>query len=435
MTIQRQYDRPNCKLVLEGPADTNGSSLDGEPSLISAVTNVECHFAGHDTPLTGGQELLDGLVYAVSRYVQEVLSGITRPEASNMKSVARVQLQPLGEDLHRLTVNQAATASDPSKYQIDLKTIQLFDLVETVDQLVADGQTLPALGVDLSPLPRRYVATQEPIAGKLLPPALGVSTLAAAAIALFLLPIPDIAPPEVEPRPTTEEQLPGDSSGSSPNGVGTGDDPLESSGDGPSSTNGTTEENGIETASNPSPPTQSSNGSTPGVVVPPETKPGQDDTNTSAEAIGDNAPDPKDISEINAIVRDTSESVPKGLPDPEAIDQILGTAQPIADPDQLNDLTLQLRDRIARSWKQPDDLDDDLIYRVGVAESGDMVGFKPINDQATEWADTVPLKDFDTVPVSAADSFQTSVGQFRVVFRTTGVVEVSPWYGRLPENE
>ncbi|WP_287280255.1 DUF4335 domain-containing protein, partial [Okeania sp. SIO2G5] len=140
MSIQRQYNRPNCKLVLEGPADTSASPTDGDNPLISAVTNVECHFAGHDMPLTGGQELLDGLVYAVSRYVQEVLSGITRPEVSNTKSVARVQLQPLGQDLHRLTVNQAATEADPSKYQVDLKTIQLFDLVETVDQLVADGQ-------------------------------------------------------------------------------------------------------------------------------------------------------------------------------------------------------------------------------------------------------------------------------------------------------
>ena len=57
-----------------------------------------------------------------------------------------------------------------------------------------------------------------------------------------------------------------------------------------------------------------------------------------------------------------------------------------------------------------------------------MVGFKPINESATKWVNTVPLNDLETVPVSAADSFQTSVGQFRIVFRTTGVVEVSPWY-------
>lgn len=435
MTIQRQYNRPNCKLVLEGPVDQNSSPVDGDNPLLSAVTNVECHFAGHDTPLTGGQELLDGLVYAVSQYVQEVLSGITRPETSNTKSVARVQLQALGEDLHRLTVNQAATESDPSKYQVDLKTIQLFDLVETVDQLVADGQTLPALGVDLAPLPRRYVATQEPVAEKLLPAALGVSSLAAAAIVLFLLPIPEISRPEVDPRPVTEEQAPElDSSSTSPNGVGTGDDPPEAEGE-PTSSNSDRE---IEPSSNAIPP-QANQVSAPSSEVDPPNPPVQGSENSSPETAVDRSPDkrnsPDTIGEIEAIVSDTSKSDPKGLPNAEEIDQILGTAQPIADPDQLNALTLQLRDRVDRAWQRPESMEDDLIYRVGVAESGDMVGFKPVNEPATEWEDTVPLNDWETVPVSAADSFQTSVGQFRIVFRTTGVVEVSPWYGRLPEDE
>ncbi|MEM9214549.1 MAG: DUF4335 domain-containing protein [Cyanobacteria bacterium P01_F01_bin.150] len=431
MTIQRQYNRPNCKLVLEGPADSNGAIADKENPLISAVTSVECHFAGYDTPLTGGQELLDGLVYAVSQYVQEVLSGITRPEASKTKSVARVQLQPLGEDLHRLTVNQAASESDPSKYQVDLKTIQLFDLVETVDQLVADDQTLPALGVDLSPLPRRYVATQEPVADKLLPAALGVSSLAVAAIALFLLPVPKINPPEIEPRPVTEELAPGlESDGTTPNTSGTGDDPP------------VTEEEEID-AGDAGSDASSGSSITPGQTASASNA--NDVTSASGQARDSgNIVSAATDSEANAVIIDderdaTVDSAPKAVlseqPDAAEIDKILGTAQPIADPDQLDTLTLQLRNRIDQAWKRPEDLADDLIYRVGVTESGDMVGFKPVNELATKWVDTIPLSDFDTVPVSAANSFQTSVGQFRVVFRTTGVVEVSPWYGRLPEDE
>ena len=445
MTIQRQYSRPNCKLVLEGPADRDGSTNDGDNPLLSAVTNVECHFAGHDTPLTGGQELLDGLVYTVSRYVQEVLSGITRPEVSNTKSVARVQLQPLGQDLHRLTVNQAAAEADPSKYQVDLKTIQLFDLVETVDQLVADGQTLPSLGVDLSPLPRRYVATQEPVAAKVLPAAIGVSSLAAAAIALFLLPIPEISPPEVDPRPVTEEQVPGlESSSDGPSGVGTGDDPTLEPEEEPDkepeeepnegASNSSPSNNGLAASSNAIPQTQTDTISpTQTENEPPTSEPSQDDEETVSVPLVTENLDSENIDKVDEIVSDNSPTGTKAQPSEQEIDQILGTAQPIADPDQLNELTLQLRDRVDRAWKRPESIDDDLIYRVGVSENGDMVGFKPINDPATKLVDTVPLSQLDTVPVSAAESFQTSIGQFRVVFRTTGVVEVSPWYGRLPE--
>ncbi|NEP54828.1 MAG: DUF4335 domain-containing protein, partial [Moorea sp. SIO3C2] len=322
----------------------------------------------------------------------------------------------LGQDLHRLTVNQAANESDPSKYQVDLKTIQLFDLVEAVDQLVADGQTLPSLSVDLSPLPRRYVATQEPVAQKVLPAAIGVSSLAAAAIALFLIPIPEINPPEFEPRPLTEEQAPGlDSSG---DGSGSNDPGVDSEPEGTSSS-----ESGVEASSNAIPPTVSDSGQS------------QSGDDTVAETAVASNLETETIGDVDAIVSDSEPSAPASLPNVQEIDEILGTAQPIADPDKLNELTLKLRDQIDRSWKRPEEMDEDLIYRVGVSEAGDMVGFKAVNDPAEKLIDTVPLRQLDTVPVSASDSFQTSLGQFRVVFRTTGVVEVSPWYGRLPEDE
>ncbi|NET08995.1 MAG: DUF4335 domain-containing protein [Merismopedia sp. SIO2A8] len=435
MTIQRQYSLPNCRLVLEGWEDTTGEAVGGRP-LLSMITNMECHFSGYDKPLTGGQELLDNLVRTVSRYVQEVLSGITRPAPPTTKSVARVQLQSMGGDLHRLTVNQAASGSDPSKYQVDLKTIQLFDLVEVMDQLVADVQTLPQLAVDLSPLPKRYVATQEPVTEKLMPATIGISSLAAAAIALFLIPVPEVMPPEVEPRPVTEEQVPGSNSNgltpdSSP-GSAPGSPPentpentpesdnLPENGDvenGDTSSNGQTNNNlntnGLNGASNAIPSTSSS---TDRGVENRQPQP------STSQADSDQS-EARQITDTGASNGSSSDE----------IDQILGSAQPISDPDQLNELTLSLRDRVDRSWKRPEDMDEDLVYRVGISDTGVLIGFKAINDAAKDEVDTVPLRQLDTVPLSPETSAQLSVGQFRVVFRTTGVVEVSPWYGRLPE--
>ncbi|MEB3233477.1 MAG: DUF4335 domain-containing protein, partial [Leptolyngbyaceae bacterium] len=225
MTIQRQYTLANCKLVVEGWEDAvDPAAPPAIRPMVSIVTHVECHFSGVEKPLSGGQELLTNLVQTVSRYVQQVLSGVEHPVPSATQTTARVQMQAVEGDRHRLIVNQAGSGSDPSKYQVDLSTTQLFDLVEVVDQLVADGQTLPQLSVDLSPVPKRFVATQEPVTEKLLPATLGVSSLAVAAIALFLIPAPKVERPEVDSRPAIEEQAP-ESSSSGPGepepGIGT----------------------------------------------------------------------------------------------------------------------------------------------------------------------------------------------------------------------
>ena len=43
-----------------------------------------------------------------------------------------------------------------NQLEIELSTVQLFDLLETLDQFLADSSTLPHLNDSLSPVSRRY---------------------------------------------------------------------------------------------------------------------------------------------------------------------------------------------------------------------------------------------------------------------------------------
>ena len=205
MTIQRKYSLPNCTLLLEGLNDsTNVQSSDARP-LISMLVNAECHLAGANQPLTGGRDFFESLVSAVSAYAQEFLSKVHHPQA-HRNEPGLVQLQKLGSNRHRLIVNSgikaqgidAGSSSDPPT-QIDLTTVQLFDLVEAVDQFFADSQTLPELSLQLSPVSKRYVDSSQLMVKQAVPAAVGVSGLALAAIAFFLVPIPSVRRPP-EPR-------------------------------------------------------------------------------------------------------------------------------------------------------------------------------------------------------------------------------------------
>lgn len=195
MNVQRQYSLPNCKLVLEGPAEGSGAR-----PLVSSVDKVECYFSGYEKPLAGGREFLESLVSGVSDYAQEYLSGIPHlTHRLRQTSHRLVELKRVDKNLHRLMVqpqiNDGAALSITPQ-QLDLTTVQLFDLVEAIDQLYADGQTMPGLVSNLSPLPKRYVAAQKPIAKRAAAPALGISGLAISAVALFFVPAPEVQRPQ-----------------------------------------------------------------------------------------------------------------------------------------------------------------------------------------------------------------------------------------------
>lgn len=205
MNIQRKYSLPNCTLLLEGlsVATTDTSSSDMRP-LMSLLVNAECHFAASKQPLTGGRDFFESLVTAVSGYAQEFLSKVHHPEA-HKNEPGLVQLQLVDNNRHRLIVNSGQDMGEPldgtgSPIQIDLTTVQLFDLVEAVDQFFADSQTLPDLSLQLTPVAKRYGGSSQTLVKQAVPATVGVSSLALAAIAFFFVPIPEVQPP-TEPKP------------------------------------------------------------------------------------------------------------------------------------------------------------------------------------------------------------------------------------------
>ncbi|NJN85407.1 MAG: DUF4335 domain-containing protein [Leptolyngbyaceae cyanobacterium SL_7_1] len=380
MTIQRQYSLPNCTLILEGLGDAiaiTDTTTVGRPPL-SVLLNVECRFTGQTPSLTGGREFLEQLIAIVSRYAQECLSGISHTDLRG--KVGMVHLEHVDPDVHRLTVYpksdqpvDAGTSSEP--IQLNLKTLQLFDLVEAIDQLLADTQTLPDLTADLTPVSRRAIAAQEPVVTRAAPLALGVSSLAAAALALFFVPLPDVRPPE--PEPTTQE---------SPASPAAGDT---------ASPEPVSPDQAATLAESPAAETESENGS------------------TSAETTTEREPS-VDAAETEL--------------------ETLLAAPPIADAAQIDQLTEDLRNQLSDEWDRDHTFDEDLVYRVGVAENGDILGFKQTDQASIDYTDETPLLDLLYLPIEDRSPRQEAIAQFRVVFTPSGVVEVSPWYGRLLES-
>lgn len=195
MTIQRQYTLPNCNLVLEGM----GANGDDPLAPLTVLMNVECHLPGAaEKPLSGGRVFLEQLVAAVSRYAQRLLSGVMTPAPSESPAI---ELKPGEGDYHHLLVRSQLTSeakdtnlSDVTPMDIKLTTVQFFDLLDAIDQLMADPQTLPDMTLRLQPVSRRFVKPTEPVAKRVAPAAIGSSALAAAAAALFFVPLPKFEP-------------------------------------------------------------------------------------------------------------------------------------------------------------------------------------------------------------------------------------------------
>jgi hypothetical protein len=371
---ERQYSLPNCRLVLQG------LNNDGDTStrpLLSMITNVECYLAGQKTPISGGREFLDSLTASVSQYAQSYLSGIqnlVRPDRRAQTGL--VQLQQVSSNLHRLTLQPQGQAAT----EVNLTTVQLFDLVEAVDQFFADAQTVPDLALKLDPLSKRYVAAAEPITKRAAPAAIGLSGLAAAAALLFMLPVPEVRRPEAESQ-------------GAQNATGAGTNETPPAGTSP---------DGSNAASSPDPNSPSSDSQSPVAA------------NQSAGVDVTSAPE-------------------------------------ITDTDELDRLTVQLYDKLDLGWKKKPTFDGELVYRVGVNQDGDIKGYKYSNDAALTYLSDTPLADvqFDTPgspssPTSGdtssnpsetnaetpSESTSDPLAQFRVVFKSDGVLEVSPWEGQ-----
>ncbi len=481
MTIRRQYSLPNCTLILEGLSDgTGGNPLDARP-LITILVNAECHFIGQEQRLSGGRDFFESLVRSVNRYAQEFLSQVHHPRLHEDKPEL-VQLEKVKEkNLHRLTVlptdeavpvgagggrfhDSIPHAQKPQgAVQMFLTTVQLFDLVEGIDQFLADRQTLPDLSVTLQPLPKRYRKADEPIAKRAAPAALGVTGLAVAAIAFFLVPVPQVR----EPKPAESQANTTNTASPSPNGQPQAASPTPNS-----------------TATPPSAADlEKVLTSTPEIIDPTELRFLQrklysklDDAWKSREQVSENLEYRVGVGKDGGIVGykpvndaaggDASKKTP--LPELLYIPATgsIATSEPLAqyrvvfnkrgilqispwrgyagkpslgpeitDAGVIRTLNDQLYDQLRKEWNTTPIYRKDLIYRVGVTEEGVLADYEATNQPASDYVQETPIERL-LKPDAASGGQQNNevlpqkpLAQFRVVFKTNGVLEVSPLQG------
>jgi Domain of unknown function (DUF4335) len=367
MNIQRKYSLPNCTLLLEGLSDASRAVHFQEmrPEL-SILVNAECYLSGYNQPLVGGREFFESLVRAVSGYAQEFLSSVPNPLAHNTESEL-VQFQKIHSNRHRLIVHSDVQKNAEAKYnngkapiQIDLNSVQLFDLVEAVDQFFADSQTLPELSLELQPVGKGSGLASQAFIKQAVPAGVGVSSLAVCALAFGLIPAPQMRQPQQQTNSTT-----------------------------PSATASATD------ATNPT---------------------------ANATPIANATPTPTT----------TPTSSPAITTDLEAL---LKTVPEITDASQLRVLQRQVYNQINPDWANRSGLNQDLVYRIGVAADGAMVGYKAISKEANQAIEKTPLPKLLYNPAKRGGINNEPIAQFRVVFTQQGVLQVSPWrgYANTPE--
>lgn len=205
MNIKRQYTLPNCNLTLEGIEDSdteNVDILDGQ-SPMSILINAECNFLNSNQTLSGGSVFLENLSRAVSLYAQEFLSGLSQPKTGSLE-YPQITVEKIDSYLHRLAVDPEPNAGE-SKTEVKLTTVELFDLVDAIDQFYSDRATLPSMTLDLHSVSKRYRKPEQSLSERLTPVAIGFSSLAMAAAAFFVIPPPEVRPPQSDPIERTTE--------------------------------------------------------------------------------------------------------------------------------------------------------------------------------------------------------------------------------------
>lgn len=181
MTIQRTYNLPNCTLLIEGISP-------GSSNILSILTNFECRFHHTQSAIAGGRKLLDALVESVGQYAQDLSGG-------NVVAIAvpPVRLEPLNAHAHQLNIDPSDDVNLPlaQPLTIRLNTIQLFDLMESLDRLCLDRQTLPDLVLVTN---TSELVIQSKTKERVIPAVMGIAGFAIAASAMFLIPVPKPQP-------------------------------------------------------------------------------------------------------------------------------------------------------------------------------------------------------------------------------------------------
>jgi hypothetical protein len=402
MNIQRKYSLPNCTLLLEGLSDaTRAAHLQELRPELSILVNAECYISGYTKPISGGREFFESFVRVVSAYAQEFLSNIPHPQAHDSDSEL-VQLQKLTRDRHRLVVHsenvsQATGANSHAATEIDLNTVQLFDLVEAIDQFFADSQTLPELSLKVQPITRRYGNLSQALVKQAVPAGIGVTSLAAAAVAFSILPVPEVRPPQQNSTQSTSNTTSPANNTASPTVAPTpsANEPIAAS---PTFTPTPTPTNAA-TESTPASLAASANPATPTPTVPT--------TNPT--------PNPTEVKDLEAL---------------------LNTVPEITDASVLRALQRRVYNQINPEWSNRSELTQDSVFRVGVAGDGSLVGYKAVNKASNDTLEKTPLPKLLYNPAGSRGPIANEpIAQFKVVFTNRGILEISPWrgYTQTPE--
>ncbi len=470
MTIQRMYSLPNCTLLLEGLGDVISVGQPDARLPISMVINAECRLAGYEKPLSGGREFLEGLISAVSQYVQNLLSGVSTTRVQK-DAPQLVQMERLSETQHRLTVRSQpveGATSAPTVTQVDLNTVQLFDLVEAIDQLLADSQTLPDLTLNLKPVSRREVAKPQQVGKQLVPAAIGVSSLAAATVLLSLLPIPKVEQPK-ELFPVRQQTTA--TAGGSPSPTGS---PSPSPTTSPAAA-----------APSPSPsPTASPNlqqleanlTRSPEITDPTalntlsqqlrdkldqtwsnrtaitqdltyQVGVRQDGTITGYKPVNPVSAENASKTPLLNLLSTQAETTPASIALYKVVftgsgnvavaswrqamtSPVSGIAE-ITSTQELEAILPKLTSQINQNWAATPKFSEDLIYKVRVRQDGTVVDFSPENEAAARHVQETPLPKLGK-PIADGNpaSVQEPLALFKVVMQPPdGALEVSPWRG------
>ncbi|MEL7050908.1 MAG: DUF4335 domain-containing protein [Cyanobacteria bacterium J06634_6] len=433
MTIRRQYQLPNCSLVLDG------LSIDPSPGseeVMSLLVNAECRISGLERSLNGGYNFFAALVRAVSQYGQEVLSGYAHPQVIEGEPLL-VHINPGDGPYHHLVVQpeiaDLGDSGDGRAIDIKLSAVQLFDLTEAVDQFFGDQQTLPELEPALTPLARRFVRSEEPLSDKAIPAVLGVGGLVVATMALGLLPLPELRDPALDNQASNPAVVsPTDeSSGSSEPPTGdaepTDAPPVSELATAPDDTDS---EPDVANESEDDPDSQVA-----ALVESPddeaegnEAEPDElDDAEANAEADDETFErfdEFKDEESEEAIAEENSEGDSTNtVAANSSVFSDEPTADELTDFAAIRSLNGQLKQSIVSNREQPR-FGNALTYRVRVDPDGTVLGYQPIGDGASQAIDETPL------PKLVEEQAQSEpFADYRVVFTERGVVEVGPWFG------
>jgi Domain of unknown function (DUF4335) len=465
MTIRRQYSLPNCTLVLDGLSDSNTTTGIPDPRpLMSSLFNAECHFVGCEQPLFGGKDFLTSLVATVSNYAQELLSGIPHPVSTLVENSLVSLTKGDREHIHHLQATPGVptniggmtglfTQGKPT--EIQLSTVQLFDLLEAIDQFLADRRTLPDIMVPLKPIAR---AMAQPIAKQATPIGLGFASLVVASLIGYALPFSKVAPPKfinpsapiVAPTtaPTQPKPTPSDTTGTSkppivgtPNKTTPSPSPTSTL---PSTTGKITEATQLGFLDRKLRRDLNQNWQERGQIKQEGTfrvSVNQDGQIVNYQPIGDkvaaNLADLTPLPKLSTKTTDPNQAIgdfkvvftPAGILQVspwEGLSRSASLGKQIAEPGLTTTLGQQLKTKLQQSAAQAKPPSAaNISYRVSVTKTGEIADYEPATQSAYDYEQQTPLPKLAKFNAQAAIS-QEPLAHYTVVFQPNGKVEVTP---------